>query len=104
LKKPLITLKTPQFHRKCLQKASQSLKKPHINLKKSLNFSGNAFKKNRNLYKSLYFFEDIFKMPHISLKKSFALPKKASWQSPHCHNAGPGFALDNTQTKIKLKS
>jgi hypothetical protein len=51
------------------EKASQSLKKPHI-ISKSLHFSENAFKKNQMLEK---------KRPHI-------LKKKASWQLPHCHN------------------
>jgi hypothetical protein len=39
--------------------------------KKGLNFSGNAFKKNRNLYKSLNFSEIVFKMPRIlKIKKA----------------------------------
>jgi hypothetical protein len=44
--------------------------------KKGLNFSGNAFKRNRNLYKSLNFSENIFKMPRILKNKNPRILKK----------------------------
>jgi hypothetical protein len=53
-------------------KASKMFKMPHItrnashHFKKDLNFSGNAFKKNRNVNKSLNPSENIFKIPQKS--------------------------------------
>jgi hypothetical protein len=57
--------------------------KPHITLK---NFSISS-KKNRNLYKSFIFSENIFKLPRIlKYKKASHSQKKASQKLPHCHN------------------
>jgi hypothetical protein len=55
---------------------------PHITgktshlFKKGQNFSGNAFKKNQNLYKSLNFSENSFKMPRILKKKKTSYSQK----------------------------
>jgi hypothetical protein len=55
-------------------------------LKKALNSSEFAFRKNRNLYKSFYFSENIFKMPRI-LKNKKGLHSQE--KKPFCRMASP---------------